>query len=240
MKTFRVLLAAMWAAAVALMAAPATADVVVLNLWATDGTQQALDRIEIPIDDRGFFAGEGTSVTNLWEIQWGLDGDADPVVNSNFTVLNTMGVPQDFSVTVTVPTLPPIPGPTVTSGSLGVVLTDGDLTGGLLTSRASNSAPIYTALIDGAFYDSLLDHPYSLPVGPGDTTSDSASFGLPGVTQPGPPSLTDIGLRIQFTLSAHDIAGITSTFTVLPVPEPSSIALGIAGLLACAAAARRR
>jgi hypothetical protein len=226
-------------AAVLLLGAPsaAIAENVILHIWATDGENQASDTIEVPLDDLGFFDAEGTSITDLWEIDWGLAGDADPIVNSNFSVINTTGSLQDFNVTVTVPVFPPLPGATLTSGSLGVTVTDNNGDGATFSDRPGNSASIYRSIIDGGTHKTLFDEPYSLVAPAFGSNNDSADFGLPGITEPGPPTLTSIGIQIQFALTARDSAGITSTFTV--VPEPASLALALLGAIGCLALGRR-
>lgn len=239
MKTIPMRVAAALATAL-LVAAPsaAFAETVVLNIWASDGEQQAVDRIEIPMDAQGLFDAQGVSVTNLWEIHWGLDGDADPVVNSNFVVLNTMSTTQEFNVTVTVPIFPPLLGSTLTSGSLGVTVTDNNGDGATFSDRPSNSASIYRSIIDGVTHKTLFDDPYSLVAPAFGSNNDSADFGLPGITEPGPAALASIGIQIQFALTGRDSAGITSTFTV--IPEPSGVILALLAVAGCLALVRRK
>lgn len=238
MKTLHMRVAAVVAAALLVGAPSATrAENVILHFWSSDGTNQENDWITIPLDDRGFFDASGTSETDQWTINWDLSGDADPVVNSNFSVVNPLGVPQDFNVSVFLPIFPALPAPTYTSGSIGLTLTDATGNGATLTNRA-NGAAIYTAKIDNVNYETLLDAPYSLVAPAFGSNNDSADFGLPGITQIGPAANTSIGIQVQFTLSSHDLAGVTSTFTV--VPEPASLALAGLALLGCVALVRRR
>lgn len=240
MKTLHLRLAA-WVAA-ALLCAPSAslAENVIVHIWGTDGSTTANDWIQIPLDDQGFFDAQGTSVTDLWEIDWGLNGDADPVVNSNFTVLNTMATTQDFNVTVSVPVFPAITGASVTSGSVGLTVTDNNGNGATLSDRAVNTASIYRSIIDGSTHVTLFDEPYSLVAPAFGSNNASDDFGLPGVTYPGPPALSTIGIQTQFSLSGRDSAGVTATFTLLPVPEPSTWALAGLGLAALVGVARRR
>jgi hypothetical protein len=65
-------------------------------------------------------------------------------------------------------------------------------------------------------------------------------FGSPVPSLLGPAANTDIGIRLNFTLSPGDIASFTSVFVVEPVPEPSTIALIGLGAIALLGLIRRK
>jgi hypothetical protein len=110
-----------------------------------------------------------------------------------------------------------------------------------MTSNTSGNA-IYTALIDGAPYQTLLNNPFSLTVPVlGDTASiGPASFGLPPNSQPGPAITSTIGIRMEFDLTPGDSVSFTSRFEVQPVPVPAAVWLFGSGLLGLMGIARKK
>jgi hypothetical protein len=170
----------------------------------------------------------GYSVSDLRIDSWSMTFDADPVISGIVAVTNVGVTTQQFTLTFTLPTSV---GPLTTMG--------GSIQGGVtdITINSSNAlletvlgSSFYTALIDTVSVQTLHNH-YSFAMAPYDGGSAPvavADFGLPGFTQPGPIVNSSIGIRLDFTLSPGDSASFTSSFIVLPVPEP-----GTGLLLAC-------
>jgi hypothetical protein len=188
------------------------------------------------------YAYNGSTTKSNFKMGWDVKVDPDPFVQSNYTVTNPTGVTQSYTVTITLPIFPAIPGGTKTGGSVQGGVTDNNGNGATLAQNGS--LPLYMSLIDGANWQPLL------PPGPTSVTVGSflsgtlgpATFGTPIPSLPGPPALTSIGIRLDFTLTAGDSATFSSVFVVEPVPEPATMALGSMGfaLVVGGACYRRR
>ena len=191
------------------------------------------------VDD--VFSYNGNVTKSNYQFQWKVTADPDPWVSSNYTITNNTLTTNNYSVLITMPISPQILSGSKTGGSVQAGVTDNNGNGATLGQ--SGVLPLYTALIDGVAYQSLL------PPGPTSVTVGSflsgtlgpGQFGLPIPSQPGPNVLTSIGIRLDFSLTAGDSATFSSVFVVEPVPEPATIALGSCGLaLVMGAAIRRR
>ena len=186
---------------------------------------------------------EGTDTTGLWDVQWSWMGNSDPFVTNNFTLTNLSGSTQTFIITSTIGTVPIGPA-SLTSGSIDGSITDnpGPFGGATISTVSGNS--LYTALIDGSAYETLLDDPFSVTVPGSGGSADvgPADFGLPANSQLGPAITSDIGIRIQFSLTAGDSVSFTSVFSVeeTAVPVPAAVWLFGSGLVGLIGIARRK
>ncbi|HVZ94147.1 MAG TPA: hypothetical protein VG797_06525 [Phycisphaerales bacterium] len=155
--------------------------------------------------------------------------DDDPLVTSNYNVINTSGDTLGFDTLTTL-----FVGPMPTNkmrGSISGSVGDNTLLGDTATMSAYLDSPAYRALVDGVSVQTLLD-PFAgvttLPngtevVGPED-------FGVPAYI-PGPAINTSIAIRNMFMITADDSVGLQSTLNL--VPAPGAVALmGLAGLVA--------
>jgi hypothetical protein len=186
--------------------------------------------------------GSGVSVNN-WETahglnldSWSLSMDSDPFVTNNFTLTNTSGLTQTYSLGVTIGIAPAIPNGAM-RGSIGFSLTDNNDNGAtLVTSGAS----IYKGMIDGNLARTLWDPSTSFTTT--SSTASSISFGFP--TRETAPESVDstIGILITFSLTDGDSVAFTSNFDVqpAPVPVPAAVWLFGSGLLGLFGVSRRK
>jgi len=156
----------------------------------------------------------------------------DPFITSSLTITNNSAGTQTFSLLSILPVSPSIPTPTRMNGSVSGTVTDNNSDGATLSTDGTH--PLYQGWIDTGVVTGTALYPdaWSWPAGP---TSFSDSFS----NLAGPAVTSNIGIALNFTLTAGDSVTIDSRFEVLPVPEPAS--LGLVGLaLVGLAAARRR
>lgn len=223
-----------------LWAGPAFAvPVQVVFSWGTGGTQgsNTYDAAQLGEADNhdGTFSYEGVANSAGWGLSWDVTVKPDPYIDGVFAVTNSTGSIQTYTVTFTLPVSPAISPASLSGASVAGTLT---VNGGGGTLGHNAGAPMFTALIDGAPYDTLLpyDSSLTLPFGSGSTGGDS--FGLPGLTQPGPAVNTSIGIQLTFTLTPGDSASFTSRFEV--VPEPMTALMLGGGLVGLAVLGSRR
>lgn len=159
--------------------------------------------------------------------------DSDPTVNGLTSMTNNQAFTQHFTLVFTLGVAPIGPS-TLTGGSVRGTVRDNTGDGATVAAFAGNS--IYTSLIDGSDYVPLYPDPSSFSAGALLTANiPSTSFGSPIPSLVGPAVASDIGIRLDFTLTGNDSAGFTSNFVV--TPEPHSLAMVGLGL---ALLARRR
>jgi hypothetical protein len=223
-----------------------TIDIVGMN---TATGQRLSDEFLVPIEGGVFSAQQLVSSTALWNGAINnASGNADPFVNLAFGLTNVTLAPLEFTVSITVPIAPPIPGATLHGGSTGGSVTDSNFNGvgGMSTIVSVPGTPFYSGQIDGVGVLSIYPDPTSFPAGgifafPGQTVNIPAlNPGLPGPTLPSGPALLTIGIAHHFLLAAGDSISTSSFFVVQPVPEPSSFVLALVGLVAVVYRVRRQ
>ncbi len=175
----------------------------------------------------------------------GYAANPDPFVIANTVVTNLTAATNIYSVLVTMPIGGALAPSSATGGSVqGGITADG---GGGTLSTAGPGTAYYTARIDGVDFHQLYPDPQPpIIVGSfGSGNLASTSFGLPGLTFPGPQINATIGIRLDFTLTPGDQASFTSVFAAeaFGIPEPSTLTLlgcGVVGLMAVGAGRRKR
>lgn len=216
--------------------APSYAETIPISLELTvDNETVFFEELEGTLTEEGIFRGEGEFEGAGFEVEWDLRGDLDPALTVGVAVVDT-GAPSVFSFVFGLP-VANIPPPTVTGGSIGGSITDGN-GDGVTISDAGQA--IYTALVNGAPFQTMLDAPFSLTAPDAFSTAliPVESFGLPGLTVPGPGVVvTDMGIEIRFALTGgNDAAALTANFVLEPgevIPEPATLTLmglGLAGI----------
>jgi hypothetical protein len=174
----------------------------------------------------GTYSYDGSASTGGWGLSWDVTAKQDPFIDGVFAVTNNSAGTQTYTIIFTLPIAPQIVPSSLTGASAVGTLTV-NCGGGTLGHNAGQA--MFTALIDNSPYDTLLPNPSGFTLGFGSGSTASDSFGLPGLTQPGPQVLNSIGIQLTFTLTSGDSASFTSRFEVVPVPEPSLVALLFGG-----------
>lgn len=181
-------------------------------------------------------------ITNAaWTLNWDCIVNEDPFIVANITVANNTASTQSYTNYMNLPVLPVLPG-SIMNGSVSASLSNTVTPFSPNATLASDGVPIYQAFIDPAV------GPPGPPAGSAIATlwNHSTSFTTPTATNQnaafgptfGPAVLSELGLRLRFTLSAFDTASVTGIFNVEPVPGPAALsAFAIFGIFS---ASRRR
>jgi hypothetical protein len=183
----------------------------------------------------------GTASVNSWETgkgidvaNWSLSMDSDPFVTNNFTITNTSGSTQTYTLGTTVGVSPAIPNGLM-RGSIGYSLTDNNSNGATL---ATSGTSIYQGKIDGNVARTLWNPSTSFSTF--STGASSIDFGFP-TRETAPESIdSNIGILITFSLTSGDSVAFTSNFDVVPVPVPAAVWLFGSGLLGLFGVSRRK
>jgi len=225
---------------VAVSAAPVTLQVCSsASCW--NGSYQIADGVVVDWTNVESLANSNGVSVNQWETTrglnvdgWSLSMDSDPFVTNNFTITNTSGSTQTYTLGTTIGVSPAIPQ-ALMRGSVGFSLTDNNGDGATL---ATSGTSIYKGQIDGNTARTLWD-PATSFTAPFGSTSSSTFFGFP--TREAAPAVgTNIGLLITFSLTPGDSVSFTSNFDVAPVPVPAAVWLFGSGLLGLFGMLRRK
>jgi len=199
------------------------------------GTQLTNNTWEF-IGSRSFAMGGSEEI----DMTWNFTTNADPFVDGTYSFTNNTGVVQELVLTYSVSVVPSLP--TATGGATVIgILTTGSAGGtlGHVTPASGTPPSMYSALVDGSVFQTLLDFDSSVSLSSfGSDTTGAQSFGLPGLTKPVPGGVsTSIGSRLSFSVTPGASVAFTSRFEV--VPEPSTALLLGVGLIALRVGRRR-
>ena len=190
-------------------------------------------------DDGYNFSGNQTG--DGWLVQWDLlasSGDGQSIL-TNFTVINLGNETATFSLFASELLAAPYLSGTMSGGSVAGTYTD--LNGDGVEIGAVGTNSIYSAFVDadsmdpfnGTVVASLLDGASGSASSFFSGTFAGESFGtspqIPG--EPGPAAVDNFGIMLEFTLSAGDMAGFTSSMAIT-APAPGALALLTLGGLA--------
>lgn len=155
-------------------------------------------------------------------------GSGGVFITANIVVTNNSNVTQTFTLLTGMGTGVSFDNALVSGSVVGTVT---DLTFDDATVSAAPGGSIYTGLIDGGGVQTLLDDPFSQSAGGPLLSSEigPASFGTPDPVSSGVPLVNQIGILLEFELSAGDSASFTAIFEVVPAPGVFAV-FGLAGL----------
>lgn len=231
-----ILIACLLALSISAMAAPST-DGWIMDV-ANDG---ASVNLFVMVDNMGDLINYDGEVSKVWEnvdlgggarlknLELGVDGD--PVVKLNFDVYAGSSL-TNFTITSAIVSFPTIVGKGTATAAVTVTDNDGN---GAAANGLYDDGKFYQARYNGStLFASLV----SGPVAADPYSSEIARQTVPPWVAMG--SVSSIQSQFSFNLTAEDGASGTSSFTVIPVPEPGSIICLITGVLGLVGVARRR
>ena len=230
--------------ALALVSGSASAAVITAPLASPTGTVDIIAmETSVNFDYRAMSSNvvdnaDGTStfmgnnnLAGVWNYDWNISADADPFIDATLTFLNMTGSTQTFAVALNLPVSPPF-SPGLKSGNLGYSFSDTNNDGSASVSNVN-----WTGLIDGGSAMSLFASSLSCGgVGCSLSLAPVSDGPLPHAAGVG----TDIGILLDFALSAGDTVTFNTRFEVTPVPVPAAVWLFGSGLLGLVGVARRR
>jgi MYXO-CTERM domain-containing protein len=176
----------------------------------------------------------GSDVSAGWSVNWSMLSASSSTQSLilNFTVTNTSALEQTFYLFATDLLNSPIMGSSLVGGSVSGTYTD--LNGDGVMVSAPESGSIYTAFVDATTFDpfdgmvvgTLLDGATGSAGNFLSGNFEGSSFGdfptIPG--QMGPEALLNYGMLLEFTVSAGDTVGLTSSMAIA-TPAPGALAL---------------
>jgi hypothetical protein len=176
----------------------------------------------------------GSSSNGSMKFNYDIHFDSDPTVTSFFSLQNTSGFTNTYTITVNQP-VSPIVTSSLGSGSTGFTLTS--VNPGSTLDTPVGSA-LYSAQINGITVKQLFPNGVS-PLPFSTTTTGTINDSFSG--QPEGPA-SSISIFNNFTLTNGDLVSATSIFKIdaTNAPEPSSIVLSLLALVGAPLAMRRR
>lgn len=151
----------------------------------------------------------------------------DPQIFFNFGA-STGGVATTFSVTSATLTFPSLLNPTGYASS-GITLTDNSFDGASVIGNMAGTNS-YNAVYNGATSFALQQPSFGFPTANATNTQNANDLGIPVAGL-----VSSMQASWNFTVSADDSVGVTSTWVLIPAPGSVGL-LGMGGLLV----ARRR
>lgn len=158
----------------------------------------------------------------VWDYDWMLTANADPFIESTFTITNLTSSTQTFNVNFNLPVTPPF-SPGFKSGSLGINFIDTNNDG-----SASATLNYWNGLIDGA--NALQLFTFSIPCSGVGCSGNIAPVSTGPVLHAAGVNST-LDLNMSFDLTAGDTMTVSTRFEVSPVPVPAAAWLFGSGLL---------
>ncbi len=209
-------------------ASSASAVSFTLGVWQNGEQLGEVDETALGCGSTGDFTatcnGGGATFGDLHIDNWSMLVDEDPVVTGITAVTNNSLLTQTYTLIFTLSVLPVTPSSLI-GGSIAGSVTDNNGDGATLATTLGDS--IYKAQIDASNVagGSLYTNGSVIAGSFLSNTLAPVAFGTPIPSLPGPAALTDIGIRLKFTLTPGDSASFTSNFVVLPIPEPGMATL---------------
>jgi len=162
---------------------------------------------------------------DVWDYSWDISANADPFIDSTFTIVNLTGATQTFNVFFNLPVSPGF-SPAYKTGVLGFTFTDANSDGGAGVTFNSWDGLIDNVSAMSIFVASVPCSGVGCSGGVADVTNGPL-FHAPGVS-------SSIGNTLNFDLTAGDSVTVHTRFEVTPVPVPASVwlfgsALGLLG-----------
>ena len=162
---------------------------------------------------------QGELNSTEWHMSWDCVANADPFVDATINVTNSSNSTQTFWIYMPLLINPAIVGPTTMAGSVSAAVSDQNFDGATLAATAVE--PVFQGFVDTLPQPNatIWNPGYSLSAPSFGAANDSSSFN----NALGPPALTEIAVKLKFTLSAGDSASVTGTFDIQAVPGPAGL-----------------